>query len=147
MSGWNDIWGHFLLSIFWQLTAAQAMTVSISYTPVINPDYYSFFPLCFRCIRKALKSSVFLWVSLPPSLLLLLPAVTLSLSLDSILGIGLDFSQQRSICDKLPFKGPLHYWWDQMCWLSLHTLGSLHFGPFPSAAQPLLTTLLIVLIA
>lgn len=47
---------------------------------------------------------------------------------DSILGVGLDFSQQRSICDKLPFKGLLHYWWEQMCWLSLHTLVSLFQG-------------------
>ena len=69
----------------------------------------------------------------PPS------AAIVSLSPDSILGVGFDFSQQRSICDKLPFKGPLHYWWDQMCWLSLHTL----ISPF----RPLLTTLLIVLIA
>lgn len=48
-----------------------------------------------------------------------------SLSPGNILGVRLDFSQQCSICDKLPFKGLLHYWWDQMCWLSLHTLVSL----------------------
>lgn len=52
----------------------------------------------FSLLKLYFSSTGFLPV-LSPSLL----------SPDSVLGVGLDFSQQRSICDKLPFKGPLHY--------------------------------------
>lgn len=47
------------------------------------------------------------------------------------------FHWKRSICDKLPFKGPVHYWWDQMCWLSLHTLvSSFQAVPRRGSAPP-----------
>lgn len=80
------------------------MSVSLPYVSlclVINTESYN-----TKCIFL-----FYSWPSLPsiptPSLLPL--AVTSSLSPDSILGIRLDFSHQHSICDKLPFKGPLHY--------------------------------------
>lgn len=79
------------------------------------------------------------FVSSPTLAITSLPS---SVSPGRSLGVSVDFSRQRSICDKLLFKEALHYWWDQMCWLTLHTL----FSPFQSVPRhrSSLTTLLVV---